>query len=289
MNVEKIIIVDGSSYIFRAFYAIRTALTNSKGLPTNAIFGFIRMLMKLIRDEKPDYVVVVFDSGKKTTRHEYFPEYKANRASMPDDLVPQIPYIHELVRSFNIEAVCIDGVEADDIIGTLAVQSKQKGLEVTIVSGDKDMMQLVEDGVTILDTMKDKRLGPNEVREKLGVDPDKVVEIMGLMGDSSDNIPGVPGIGPKTALELINTYGDIENVLVHAHDVKKKSVREKLSQFKDKARLSKRLVTIVTNLDLDYDLENFKVKEMNYEALVRILKELEFTSLLKELAPPRVS
>ncbi|MDR4499477.1 MAG: DNA polymerase I [Candidatus Scalindua sp.] len=289
MSVEKIIIVDGSSYIFRAFYAIRTTLTNSKGLPTNAIFGFTRMLMKLVRDEKPDYVVVVFDSGKKTARHEYFPEYKANRASMPDDLVPQIPYIHELVRSFNIHAVCIDGVEADDIIGTLSVQAKKKGLEVTIVSGDKDMMQLVGDGVTILDTMKDKRLGPNEVCEKLGVAPDKVVEIMGLMGDSSDNIPGVPGIGPKTALELINTYGDIENVLVHAREVKKKSVREKLSQYQDKARLSKKLVTIVTNLDLNYDLANFKAKEIDYEALVRILKELEFTSMLKELAPPRVS
>ncbi len=280
---QKIIIIDGSSYIFRAFYAIRTSLSNSKGLPTNAIFGFARMLLKVVRDENPEYVAVVFDSAKKTTRHEYFPQYKANRASMPEDLIPQIPYIHDLVKSFNIDVVCMDGIEADDIIGTLAVQSRQKGLEVIIVSGDKDMMQLVGNGITMLDTMKEKRIGPKEVEEKLGVAPSKVVEIMGLMGDTSDNIPGVPGIGPKTALELINVYGDIENTLAHAEEVKKKSVRERLSQFQDQARLSKRLVTIVTDLDLECDIENFKVRERDNEAVVRILKELEFNALLKEL------
>ncbi|MCP5006799.1 MAG: DNA polymerase I [Planctomycetes bacterium] len=280
---QKIIIVDGSSYIFRAFYAIRTSLSNSRGLPTNAIYGFARMLLKVVRDENPDYVAVVFDSAKKTTRHEYFPEYKANRSRMPEDLVPQIPYIHDLVKSFNINVVCIDGIEADDIIGTLAVQSRQKGLEVTIVSGDKDMMQLVGDGITMLDTMKGKRIGPKEVQDKLGVCPQKVVEIMGLMGDTSDNIPGVPGIGPKTALELINAYGDIENTLAHTQDVKKKSVRERLREFQDQARLSRRLVTIVTNLDLDCDPADFKIREMDHEAVIGLLKELEFSALLKEL------
>ncbi|GJQ58661.1 MAG: DNA polymerase I [Candidatus Scalindua sp. AMX11] len=280
---QKIIIIDGSSYIFRAFYAIKSSLSNSKGLPTNAIFGFARMLLKVVRDENPDYVAVVFDSEKKTSRHEYFPEYKANRAKMPEDLTPQIPYIHDLVKSFNMRVVCVDGIEADDIIGTLAVQSRQKGLEVIIVSGDKDMMQLVGNGITMLDTMKEKRIGPKEVQEKLGVTPEKVVEMMGLMGDTSDNIPGVPGIGPKTALELINTYGDIENTLANAQEVKKKSIREKLSQFEDQARLSRRLVTIVTDLDLDCDPTNFQVREMDNDAVVRILKELEFTALLKEL------
>ncbi|MDR4506432.1 MAG: DNA polymerase I [Candidatus Scalindua sp.] len=286
---QKIIIIDGSSYIFRAFYAIRTSLSNSRGLPTNAIFGFTRMLLKVVRDENPDYAAVVFDSAKKTTRHGYFPQYKANRAAMPEDLAPQIPYIHDIVKSFNIDVVCVDGIEADDIIGTLAVQSRQKGLEVIIVSGDKDMMQLVGNGITMLDTMKDKRIGPEEVQEKLGVAPEKVVEIMGLMGDTSDNIPGVPGIGPKTALELINAYGDIENTLSHAQEVKKKSVRERLSQFQDQARLSRKLVTIVTDLDLDCDPVNFKVREMDHDAVVRILKELEFSALLKELTPSHKS
>ncbi len=279
----KIIIIDGSSYIFRAYYGIRQALTTSKGVPANATYGFARMLLKVIRDEKPDYVAVVFDSKGKTTRHEYFPEYKANRSAMPEDLVPQIPYIHDLVRSFNMEVVCRDGIEADDIIGTLAMRSKEKGMEVTIVSGDKDMMQLIGDGITMLDTMKDKRFGPAEVVEKLGVGPEKVIDIMGLMGDSSDNIPGVPGVGPKTALELINQFGDMENAIAHAEEFRKKSVREKLSQFAEQARLSKRLVTIVTDLDLNLDPEIFKTREMDRETVVKILKELEFMSLLKEL------
>lgn len=280
----KIFLIDGSSYIFRAFYAIRASLTNSKGIPTNAIYGFARMLLKVIRDEQPDYLAVVFDSGKKTTRHGYFPEYKANRAAMPEELVPQIPYIHALVKSFNIGVVCIDGIEADDIIGTLAVRSKREGFDVTIVSGDKDMMQLVGDGVTMLDTMKDRRIGPAEVVEKLGVGPEKVIEVMGLMGDSSDNIPGVPGIGPKTALELILEFGDMENAIAHAGEIRKKSISEKLSRFAEQARLSRRLVTIDTGLELDVRSEDLKRREVDSEAVARLFKELEFSTLLQELS-----
>ncbi|MBI5185246.1 MAG: DNA polymerase I [Nitrospinae bacterium] len=281
---HKIFLIDGSSYIFRAFYAIRTSLANSKGTPTNAVYGFARMLLKVIRDEQPDYLAVVFDSGGKTTRHGYYPEYKANRAAMPEELAPQIPYIHELVKSFNIGVVCLEGVEADDIIGTLAVKSRQEGFDVTIVSGDKDMMQLVGDGVTMLDTMKDKRIGPAEVKEKLGVGPEKVIDLMGLMGDSSDNIPGVPGIGPKTALELVLEFGDMENAIAHAGEIKKKSVREKLSQFAEHARLSRRLVTIDTGLELAVRPEDLKRREVDREAVARLFKELEFSTLLQELS-----
>ncbi len=280
---KKIFIIDGSSYIFRAYYAIKSNFSNSKGLPTNAIYGFARMLLKIIREEKPEYLAVVFDSGKKTTRHEYFPEYKANRSATPEDLILQIPYIHQLVKAFNIQTICLDGIEADDIIGTMAMRSRKEGFSVMIVSGDKDMMQLIDDDVTMFDTMKDKKIGPREVREKLGVGPEKVTELMGLMGDSSDNIPGVPGIGPKTALELINEYGDMENAIAHANEIKKKSIREKLSEFAEQARLSKKLVTIITDLDLDFEPQNLRVGEINREETIRILKELEFTSLLQEL------
>src|SRR3989339_1872538 len=195
----RFVIVDGSNYLFRAFYAIRE-LSNSKGFPTNAIYGFTTMLMKLLRDQAPDYIAVAFDVKAPTFRHEAFADYKATRRAIPDTLIPQIPYVKEIVRGFAIPVLEQQGIEADDIIGTIARRQAEAGMEVGIVSGDKDMMQIVSPDITMVDTMKDKTYDVAAVKERFGVGPEQVVEILGLMGDTSDNIPGVPGIGPKGAL-----------------------------------------------------------------------------------------
>ena len=212
-------LVDGSNYIYRAFYGV-PLLTNSKGFPTNAIFGFTNMLLKLVRDLAPDYIVVTFDLKGPTTRHEEFTDYKATRKPMPDDLIPQIPCIKEVVRGFSITILEKQGTEADDIIGTLTMKSSAKGWRTAVISGDKDLMQLVDENVTMIDTMKDKTYDVAAVKERFGVGPEKVVEILGLMGDTSDNIPGVPGIGPKTAQRLIEEYGTLENVLQNAENLR---------------------------------------------------------------------
>ena len=210
MNKAKsLYIIDGSSYIFRAYFGIRQFLSTSKGFPTNALYGFINMLQKVVKDEKPDFLCVAFDSKEKTFRHDIYPDYKANRDAPPEDLAKQFPYFEPLVEAYNIFSIRVPGFEADDIIGTLALKGSKAGYRVVIVSGDKDMMQLVSPKVEMLDTMKNKRFGIKEVEEKFGVPPEKVVEVMGLMGDSSDHIPGVKGVGPKTATELIQKYGSI--------------------------------------------------------------------------------
>ncbi|HDQ04911.1 MAG TPA: DNA polymerase I, partial [Deltaproteobacteria bacterium] len=211
-QIPLLALVDGSNYLYRAFYAI-PALTNSKGFPTNAIYGFTNMLLKLLRDIKPDYIVIAFDVKGPTTRHEEFTDYKATRKPMPDDLSPQIPFIKDIIRGFSIPVIEKQGTEADDIIGVLSVQASKKGWRTVIVSGDKDLMQLVDENVTMVDTMKDKTYDIAAVKERFGVAPDKVVEILGLMGDTSDNIPGVPGVGPKTAQRLIEEYGSLEAVI----------------------------------------------------------------------------
>ncbi|MBU2591304.1 MAG: DNA polymerase I [Nitrospinota bacterium] len=279
---KRFYIIDGSSYIYRAFYAIRS-LSNSKGLPTNAVYGFARMLLKIMKEDSPDYLAVAFDSKGKNFRHEIYPEYKAHRPEMPEELVPQIPYIRKLVEILNIPVIKKEGIEADDLIGSLAKRGEAEGLQVTIVSGDKDMMQLLNENIRMLDTLKDKSIGANEVVAKFGVPPDKVIEVMGLMGDSSDNIPGVPGVGPKTAQELIAEFGDIENLIAQADQIKKKGVREKVKDNADLARLSKRLVTIDTNLPIDVELEELTISEPDNKALLQFLRELEFEGLVKEL------
>ncbi|RPJ06027.1 MAG: DNA polymerase I, partial [Deltaproteobacteria bacterium] len=187
-------LIDGSSYIYRAYYAIRH-LSSPQGFPTNAIYGFTQMLLKVLKERKPDHIAVIFDAGRLTFRNDIYPEYKANRMSMPDDLVPQIAPIKEMVRAFNIPALELAGFEADDIIGTIARDCEEKGIDVMVVTGDKDLMQIVTGQVRLLDTMKEKESGVPEVEERFGVGPERVVDILGLAGDSSDNIPGVPGIG----------------------------------------------------------------------------------------------
>jgi len=276
-------LIDGSSYIFRAFYGIRQFLSNSKGLPTNALYGFTTMLSKVVRDEQPDYLAVVFDSKAKTFRHDMYPEYKANRDTPPEELAEQFPYFEPLVEAFNMVSLRQDGFEADDIIGTLAKMGEQAGMAVTIVSGDKDMMQLISPNVHMLDTMKDKRFKKPEVIDKFGVPPEKVIEVMGLMGDSSDNIPGVKGVGPKTATELIQKYGSIEELYKHIDEIEKQKLKDKLETDKDNALLSRKLVTIDTEMKLDCEVADLKMKEPDIEKLRAMFTELGFQSLLAGL------
>lgn len=275
-------IIDGSSYIYRAFYAI-PHLTNSKGFPTNAIYGFARMLLKIIRDEKPDYLAIAFDSKGETFRHKEYAEYKAHRPEMPDELVPQIPYIHKLVEAFNIPILQNEGYEADDLIGSAVREASSKGFDVTIVSGDKDMLQLITPDIRMLDTLKNKTYGEKEVIEKFGVSPDKVVEVIGLMGDASDNIPGVPGIGEKTAIALIKEFGSIENLLNNLEKVSKPSIMEKLKSNSELAILSRRLSVINKDVELNTPVEGLILKDVNSDELTNLLKELEFFTLLKEM------
>ena len=277
---EKLYLIDGSSYIFRAFYGIKQFLSNSDGLPTNALYVFTTMLIKVVREEAPDYLAVVFDSKEPTFRHKMFPEYKANRDTPPEELAEQFPYFEPLVKAFNIVSLRKPGFEADDIIGTLAGQGEAAGLAVTIVSGDKDMMQLIGPDVEMLDTMKNKRFRDKEVVEKFGVKPDKGIEVMGLMGDSSDNIPGVKGVGPKTAAELIQKFGSIEGLYQRIDEVDKKKLKEKLETDRENAVLSRKLVTMDTEFALDCSIGDLKVLEVDNEALTKIFTELEFSSLI---------
>ena len=280
---KSLYLIDGSSYIFRAYYGIRQFLSTSKGFPTNALYGFINMLQKVVKDEKPDYLAVTFDSKEKTFRHEMYADYKANREAPPEDLAKQFPYFEPLVHAFNIHSVRVPGYEADDIMGTLAKKGAQEGLQVVIVSGDKDMMQLIGPDIRMLDTMKNKWFDIEGVEEKFGVPPDRVVEVMGLMGDSSDHIPGVKGVGPKTATELIRKFGSIEELYERIDEVDKQKLREKLVQDKEMALLSRQLVTINSSMELEFKLEDLKLKPSNITELKKLFSEFEFSSLLGEL------
>jgi DNA polymerase I len=275
-------LVDGSNYLYRAYYGI-PMLTNSKGFPTNAIYGFTTMLMKLLRDLAPDYVVVTFDLKGPTTRHGEFEDYKATRKPMPDDLIPQVPFIKNVVRGFSVCVLEKQGIEADDLIGTLTIKASEKGWRTAIVSGDKDLMQLIGDHVQMIDTMKDKTYDAAAVKEKFGVGPDKVVEILGLMGDTSDNIPGVPGIGPKTAHRLIEEYGSVEAVIENAEKLHNVKLRESFRQHAEQARLSRKLALIRTDVDIDFDLHDAARKEPDNESLTRLFSEFEFSSLLQQI------
>ena len=273
-------IIDGNSYIYRAFYAVR-GLSTSTGQPTNAVLGFANMLLKVMRDKQPDHVAVVFDPKGPTRRHVEYQEYKAHRPPMPRDLIPQIPYIHELVRAFRIPVFVEEGQEADDVIATVARKAREAGLSVVIISGDKDMLQLVGPGVSVYDTLKEKAYGPAEVQERFGVLPDRVVEIMGLMGDASDNIPGVPGIGEKTAQALIKEYGTIENLLARAHEVKRPKLRQSLMEHASLARLSRQLAILRDDVPLVLDLSKLERRDPDRSTLLALFRKLEFASLLR--------
>jgi len=284
-HLPLLALVDGSNYLYRAFYAI-PALTNSKGFPTNAIYGFTTMLMKLMRDLDPDYIVMTFDLKGPTVRHEEFEDYKATRKPMPDDLIPQVPFIKEVVRGFSVCVLEKQGIEADDLIGTLTAQAGKKGWRTVIISGDKDLMQLVDEQVTMVDTMKEKTYDVEAVKEKFGVVPDKVPEILGLMGDVSDNIPGVPGVGPKTATRLIEEYGSVEKVIENAEKLHNVKLRALFREHAEQARLSRQLALIRRDIDLDFHLQDAARREPDREALARLFSEFEFSSLLQQMKTP---
>ena len=277
----RLLLIDGSSYIFRAFFAIGH-LSNSKGLPTNATYGFTQMILKVLKEQPSDYLVVAFDSRAPTFRSEIYKEYKANRPAMPESLVPQLPYIKKIIEGYRIATLEMDGYEADDLIGTVA-KGVQSETDVVIITGDKDILQLVSDRIEVYDPMKEKRFGVKEVIERFGVRPEQMVEVMGLAGDSIDNIPGVPGIGEKTAIELIKTFGSIENLLAHLDQIRKKRLKENLETHGELARLSRKLATIRIDVPLTYRLRDFILSSPDPKALREIFKELEFNKLLKEL------
>ncbi len=277
-------LIDGSAYIYRAFFAL-PALNNSKGLQTNAVYGFTTTLLKIIREHKPDGLAVAFDEKGPTLRHEEFKEYKAQRPPMPDGMKSQIPYIHRVVEALNIPAVKQAGYEADDLIGTLARQAEQADYDVVIVTGDKDMLQLLTPHVRIYDPVKNKWSGESECRERFGVEPARVVEVMGLMGDASDNIPGVKGIGEKTAMKLIAQFRTIDELLNRLDEVTPARVKTLLTEQAEKARLSRKLATIDIQSPVAFDPEFYRIKPPHEETLADLLRDLEFTSLLKSLQP----
>jgi len=280
-------LIDGSGYIFRAYYALPPLTRKSDGLPTGAVSGFCSMLFKLLEDskskenkQKPTHFAVIFDSARKTFRNEIYSDYKANRSEAPDDLVPQFEYIRKSVLAFNLPSVDLVNYEADDLIATYVDQILQKGAKVTIVSSDKDLMQLFKKNVRIFDPMKNKFISEEDVQNKFGVSPTKVIDVQALAGDSSDNVPGVPGIGVKTAAELINKYGNLETLLKSANEIKQNKRRETLIENKDKAIISKKLVTLKHDAPVDRDLAEFKLKEIDKDKLYKFLREMEFNRLL---------
>lgn len=281
---KTLYLIDGSAYIYRAFFAL-PALNNSKGLQTNAVYGFTTMLLKILRQRQPDGLVVAFDEKGPTLRHQEFKEYKAQRPPMPEGMSEQIPYIHRVVEALNIPDVRQAGYEADDLIGTLAHRAEQVGYDVVIVTGDKDMFQLLTPHVRIYDPVKDKWFGESECRERFGVEPARVVEVMGLMGDSTDNIPGVEGIGEKTAMKLIAQFGTIEELLRRVDEVTPPRTKAMLVEHADDARLSRKLATIDVDSPVEFDADSFHVKPPHTEQLMDLLRELEFTTLLKSFQP----
>ncbi|MCP4108587.1 MAG: DNA polymerase I [Desulfobacteraceae bacterium] len=283
---KTLYLIDGSSYIHRAYHAIR-GLANSKGLPTNAVFGFTKMLVKLINDKKPEYIAMLFDAKGPTFRHEIYDQYKANRPPMPEDMALQIPYIKKVTEGFNIPLIEMQGYEADDLIGTLARIGEQAGFSVIMVTGDKDFFQLVTDKIIIWDPMKEKTTDTEAIKKTFGLDPPRILEVMGLSGDTSDNIPGVPGIGQKTALSLIQAFGTMEVLYQQVSNITKKKQKENLVKFKDQAFMSRELARIDTNVPLsNSNPEDLKLKSPDNAKLSRLFKELEFRQLQKDYPVP---
>ena len=275
---KHVYLIDGSGFIFRAFHAL-PPMTRSDGTPVNAVMGFCNMLIKLIDGTDADHIACIFDYSSKTFRNEIYDQYKAQRPDAPEDLVPQFPLMREAARAFNLPVIEMEGWEADDIIATYTRIAREAGAEVTIVSSDKDLMQLIEDGVVMYDGLKGKEIRAPEVMEKFGVPPDKVVEVQSLAGDSVDNVPGVPGIGIKTAALLINEYGDLENLLAHAHEIKQTKRRENLIEFAEMARISRRLVQLERNTPVTDGLETLKRREPDVDSLLGFLRSQEFRTL----------
>ena len=285
---DHVFLVDGSSYIFRAYHALPPLNRKSDGLQVNAVLGFCNMLWKLLRDmpedNRPTHLAIIFDKSEITFRNKLYPDYKAHRPPAPDDLIPQFALIREAVRAFDLPCLEQAGFEADDLIATYVRIAGERGASATIVSSDKDLMQLVTDSVTMYDTMKDRRIGIPEVIEKFGVPPEKVVEVQALAGDFTDNVPGVPGIGIKTAAQLIVEYGDLEQLLFRAGEIKQPKRREALIGNAEKARISRQLVLLDDKVELEVPLDDLAVHEPDARKLIAFLKAMEFSTLTRRVA-----
>ncbi len=295
---KQFYIIDGNAYVYRSFYAIK-GLATSTGFPTNAIYGFVSLLLKILRESQPDYLAIAFDTQAETFRHKEFADYKANRPEMPDPLVQQFPVIKEILKAFNIAVVEQQGYEADDIIGTLAKKAEELGTDVVIVTGDKDALQLVNENikvrpyVTRSSSDQDFTYNESEVVKRYGVSPDKITDLLGLMGDASDSIPGIPGIGEKTARELLTQFENLEDLIEHVDELKNERRKELIKQYSDQAILSKKLATIDVYVPIQFDFENYKIEissdglpvNCNRNELIKLFKNLEFNKFLKEINP----
>ncbi len=286
---KRLFLIDGSALAYRSYFAfIRNPLINSKGVNTSAIFGFTNSLLKILKEEQPDYLAIVFDTAAPTFRHEIYKDYKSTRSKMPEDMATQLPYIYEVVEAMKLPILELEGFEADDLMGTLAKKAEKKGLETVLVTGDKDFLQLVDEDILVLNPRRAgeemELLDEEKVKDKFGVSPSQVTDVLALMGDTSDNVPGVPGIGEKTAVELVEKFKNLENLLENLAKVEKKKLKENIGFNADQARLSKRLVTIDINVPCELDLEKFKIKDYITPRVKEIFKELEFTSLLEQVS-----
>ena len=287
-NKKRLFIIDGYATLYRAHYAlIRNPLTTTAGMPTSAVFGFANQVFQLLEEENPDYIVAAFDPKGKNFRHELYTDYKANRSAMPDEIQTQLPYLWELLDGMNIPVLRIEGVEADDVIGTIAKMCEKDDLQCNIVSGDKDFMQLINDKTLLYAPQARRRekeiFNAQKVSEKWGVGPEHIIDLLGLMGDSSDNVPGVEGVGPVTAKKLIQKFGSMENIYENIDQIENEKLKEKLLNSKESAFLSKKLVTILTDVKVDASISDFEKKEVDKTKLESIFKELEFTGLLKKI------
>ena len=290
---KQLILVDGSGYIFRAFFAL-PAMNTSRGMPTQAVYGFIRMILKLLKDVRPSHIAIVFDSPKKTFRDELFPDYKANRAESPNDLIVQIPYIHRAVEAFRIKSLMLDGFEADNVIGTLAKRAAHEHFSVTIITADKDFMQLVGPHVSLWDTMRDKRIGVREVKERFGVEPAALVDIQALTGDPIDNVKGVPGVGEKTAAALVQKFGGVKEIYENLDRIEESGIRGAkkiaglLGQHRAAVDLARRLVRIDTDAPVGVEPDEFAWRGVDEHAAAELLRELEFHTIMREISPSQV-
>ena len=281
-ELDHVYLVDGSAYIFRAFHAL-PPMTRADGTPVNAVYGFANMLTKLVEDSEADFLAVIFDTARKTFRSDIYPEYKAHRPPAPEELIPQFELIREATRAYSLPCLELEGFEADDLIATYARHAVEQGFDVTIVSSDKDLMQLVGPGVRMMDPMKNRFIGPDEVVEKFGVGPDKVIDVQSLAGDSTDNVPGVPGIGIKTAALLLEEYGDLDTLLARAGEIKQNKRRENLIEFADLARISRDLVTLRTDVPVDHKIVEFQKKRPDPAVLIPFLEEQGFRTILSKV------
>jgi len=285
-NLEPVYLIDGSAYIYRAYHAI-TPLTNSKGLPTHAVYGFINIMNRVIREKNPLFMAIAFDMKGPVFRHEIYSEYKANRPPMPDDLACQLPYIKKVSKAMNILCLEQQGMEADDLIASAAIQLSKNDQPVVIISGDKDLLQLVDDNIVLWEPMADRLMDREAVAAKYNVGPEKLNDLFALIGDSSDNIPGVPGVGPKTADKLINEFSTLDGLYENISQLSKKKLKEKLIDFKDQAFLSKKLIALKKDLAVPDTCEQYRLPEPNQEKLHALYTELEFSRLLKSSTPAR--